>query len=57
MILTIRWRDGDFVGELTGDRDFVDGELIDLTALPKVEPGDYHGDTETGELVRHERAH
>lgn len=52
MILTIRWRDGDFVGELTVDREFNDGDVIDLTALPKVGPGTYTGDTETGELVR-----
>jgi hypothetical protein len=55
VILTIRWRDGDFVGELTVNREFEDGDVIDLTALPKVEPGTYTGDTETGELVREGR--
>lgn len=55
MILTIRWRDGDFVGELTVNREFEDGDVIDLTSLPKVEPGTYTGDTETGELVREGR--
>lgn len=56
MRLTIRWKDGEHMGEVTFDADFEDGDVIDLTLLPKVEPGSYVGDLDTGELVSVGRA-
>lgn len=56
MKLTIRWRDGDQVGEVTLDCEPADGDVFDLTVLPRLEPGSYVGDMDTGELVEVGRA-
>lgn len=56
MKLTIRWRDGDHVGEVTFDCDFEDGDVIDLSVLPRLEPGNYVGDMETGQITAAGRA-
>ena len=56
MRLTIRWKDGDFMGEVTFDADFEDGDVIDLTAIPHVDPGSYVGNLDTGELIPSGRA-
>ena len=49
MKLIIIWRDGDNEAAIELDRDFEDGEVIDLRVLPK-EPGEYVGDVRTGEI-------
>lgn len=52
MKLTIRWRDGTWYGEATFDvARFEDGDLLDLTQLSGVEPGNYVGDLSTGEIA------
>lgn len=56
MRLTILWRDGDQVGEVTLDCEPEDGDVIDLTVLPRLESGSYVGDMDTGELVEVGRA-
>lgn len=56
MKLTIRWKDGDFMGEVTMDVELEDGDVIDLTAIPKVAPGNYVGNLDTGELIPTGRA-
>lgn len=56
MKLTIRFRDGEHIGEVTFDCEFEDGDVIDLTALPTCEPGNYVGNLDTGELIPTGRA-